>query len=126
VGNDDNAGLHFDDGVNEHEWATLWADIDDSLNDSPREALPDALRTLHQMLVERGVPIDDTAGTTPSTEDVPSEYFALRDTVRDLEDGRPLSDEDVADAVGLARELYRFMVDDYREWGPVTADEDEV
>jgi hypothetical protein len=125
VGNDDNAGLHFDDGVNEHEWATVWADLEDSLNDTPREALPDALRTLHQMLVERGVPLDEP-GTVPTTEDAPSEFFALRDTVRDLEDGRPLTDEDVDDAVGLARELYRYVIDDHRDWGPVTADEDDL
>jgi hypothetical protein len=78
------------------------------------------------MLAERGVPIDETPGATPPTEDVPKDFFALRDTVSDLEDGRSVSDEDVEDAVGVARELYRYLVDDYREWGPVTADEDEV
>ena len=122
MGNDDNAGLHYDEGVNEHEWATRWDDLDTALGDTPREALPEAVGLLHDMLVERGVALEGTPGAAP-TEDVPTEYRALRETADVLDAGEELSDEDVEDAVGRVRELYRFLIDDHREWGPMTADE---
>jgi hypothetical protein len=122
VGNDDDAGLHFDTGLDEHEWTTRWSDIDETLADTPREGLGEAVGLIRDMLTDRGFPVDETTGAAP-TEDAVGEYRALRDIAQALDADRPVGDDDVADAVDRVRALYRFVADDRREWGALTADE---
>jgi hypothetical protein len=46
-------------GLDRHEWESRWQSLEEELEDSPRDVLPELDELVEQMLNERGYAIDD-------------------------------------------------------------------
>ncbi|HEX2504960.1 MAG TPA: hypothetical protein VHK22_02025 [Gaiellaceae bacterium] len=101
-------------GLDRHDWETEWANLEPELEDSPREALPALGDLVDRMVRERGIP----AGEPVADEDAEEIFVSLReareiaDRVDSAEDVDP---GDVAVAVNLYREVYDYMIAEFRE-----------
>lgn len=95
--------MTLDPGLDRHEWETEFAQLEEDLHESPREALPELADLVERMLVERGYDLD--AAPSDETGVVP-EFLAARATVARGDEADP---GDVADAVQKLRSIYDFL-----------------
>ena len=98
-------------GLDLHDWQTQMESLQEQLEDSPEEALPDLADLVERMLVERGV-IDETGEpVTESTRDpeIVDRLRAARETATRAEAG-DADPGDVADAINNLRELFDGIV----------------
>lgn len=99
-------------GIDRHEWESRWASLEDELEDSPRDVLPELDELIEQMLEERGYAVDDPVARGGDEREVVADFLAARETtqlVRDDPDS--VSPGDVADAVNDYRSLYEYLID---------------
>lgn len=99
----------MDAGRDLHEWETEYAALEEALHDDPREALPELFDLVERMLRARNVPIDDPVAEQ-STEEIPAEFEAVRDTVQTVRDGGDVPPGDVARAVNGLEDIYATLV----------------
>jgi hypothetical protein len=100
-------------GLDRHEWESRWASLEEELEDSPRDVLPELDELVEQMLEERGYAIDDPVAREGEEREVVVEFLSARETTRLLhDDPDAVSPGDVADAINDYRSLYEFLVGD--------------
>lgn len=87
-------------GLDLHEWLTERESLQEQLEESPEEALPDFVALVGRMLEERG------AGDDP---ELTERYEAARETARRAESG-DADPGDVADAINNLGELFDDLV----------------
>jgi hypothetical protein len=101
-------------GLDRHDWETEWANLEPELEDSPREALPALGDLVDRMVRERGIP----AGEPVADEDAEEIFVSLREA-REIADRVDRAEDvdpgDVAVAVTLYREVYDYMIAEFRE-----------
>jgi hypothetical protein len=101
-------------GLDRHDWETEWANLEPELEDSPREALPALGDLVDRMVRERGIP----AGEPVADEDAEEIFVSLREA-REIADRVDRAEDvdpgDVAVAVNLYREVYDYMIAEFRE-----------
>jgi hypothetical protein len=131
MGNDWNLDYNPDVGLSLHEWETEWEAIEPDLEDEPRAALREAVDLLQRMAKEIHVPI--RPGEEATTEDVPVSLQTVTEIAERLDDPEQtdnVSDEEVTDAVELAREVFAYLAGGHRipdelSGEPEEEDEDE-
>ena len=100
-------------GLDRHEWESRWASLEEDLEDSPRDVLPELDQLVEQMLGERGYAIDDPVVREGDDRDVVADFLAAREITRLLaDDPDAISPGDVALAVNNYREVYGYLLDD--------------
>ena len=100
-------------GLDRHEWESRWASLEEDLEDSPRDVLPELDQLVAQMLQERGYAIDDPVVREGDDRDVVADFLAAREITRLLaENPDAVSPGDVALAVNNYRELYEYLLED--------------
>lgn len=100
-------------GLDRHEWESRWASLEEGLEDSPRDVLPELDQLVAQMLQERGFEIDDPVARGGEGREVVDEFLAAREITRLLaDDPDALSAGDVAAAVNGYRSVYDFIVEE--------------
>jgi hypothetical protein len=101
-------------GLDRHEWESRWASLEEDLQDSPRDVLPELDLLIAQMLEESGYAIDDPVAREGEGPEVVDDYFAAREITRLLADNpEAVSAGDVAAAVNNYRDAYTFLTEEY-------------
>jgi hypothetical protein len=99
-------------GLDRHEWESRWQSLEEDLEDSPRDVLPELDELVEQMLNERGYAIDDPVAREGDDREIVAEFLAAREIthlVRDNPDA--VSPGDVAAAVNGYRSLYEYLIE---------------
>ena len=96
-------------GLDLHEWETRWDDLNEAAADAPDEALPEFVRYVEQMLVERGFQLDEPVTLEGEDFDVIKSFLAARDLAASAEK-TALDPEDVQVALENLRELHDYLV----------------
>jgi hypothetical protein len=95
-------------GLDMHEWETEWAQVEEAMEDSPLEALPEVHELVTRMLRERGVPLDEITEPTDEEDEIVSAYRAAAEVTRLVQQ----DDEDVSlGDVAAAWENYQLVHD---------------
>jgi hypothetical protein len=98
-------------GLDKHEWESVWQSLEEDLETSPAETLPELDRLVEQMLEARGYAIDDPVVREGDDRDIVAEFLAAREIMRLIERGADgLSPGDIAAAVNGYRSLYDYLI----------------
>jgi hypothetical protein len=98
-------------GLDLHEWETRWQELQDAAADEPANALPEVVRFVGQMLVERGFQLDEPVTAEGEDPDILRDFLAARDTAHLAESGKA-DPGDVAAALENLSEIYDYVVSD--------------
>jgi hypothetical protein len=102
-------------GLDRHEWETEWASLEEELEDSPADVLPQLDDLVGRMLNERGYAVDDPVVREGDDRDVIADFLAAREITRLLaDDPDAVSPGDVAAAVNGYRSVYEYLLDERR------------
>src|SRR5436189_6308074 len=100
-------------GLDRHEWESRWQSLEEELEDSPRDVLPELDELVEQMLEERGYALDDPVAREGDDREVVAELLAARETTQLLrDDPDAVSPGDVAAAVNGYRLLYEDLIEE--------------
>jgi hypothetical protein len=91
-------------GLDLHEWATRWSELEESAAEDAAGSLPEMDRLLEEMLTERGIQLDEPVTEEGDDPDLVRQFLAAREVTRLAEAG----DVDPGD-VGAAIEGYRAL-----------------
>jgi hypothetical protein len=98
-------------GLSRHEWESEWAALEEQLEDSPADVLPELDDLVERMLNERGFAIDDPVVREGDEREVVAEFLAAREITRLLADGSDgVSPGDVGAAVNGYRSVYEYLL----------------
>jgi hypothetical protein len=98
-------------GIDEYDWSSEWADIDDALSDSPVEAIPLADDLVTRMMEARGYPLNEDENAELTEPEITRSYIAAHQIRVAIDSPDALDLGDVAAAVELYRELYERLLD---------------
>ena len=100
-------------GLDRHEWESRWASLEEDLEDSPRDVLPELDSLVQQMLEERGFAIDDPVAREGVGREVVDDFLSGGEIRRLLaDDPHAASPGDVAAAVNSYRSVYEFLIEE--------------
>src|SRR5215212_4166815 len=100
-------------GLDRHEWESRWQSLEEELEDSPRDVLPELDRLVEQMLAERGYAVDDPVAREGDDREVVGEFLAAREITRLLaENPDAVSPGDLGAAVNGYRSLYEYLIEE--------------
>lgn len=100
-------------GLDRHEWESRWQSLEEELEDSPRDVLPELDLLVEQMLEERGYAVDDPVAREGDDREVVAEFLAARETTRLLaQDSDAVSPGDLAAAVNGYRSVYEYLIEE--------------
>jgi hypothetical protein len=99
-------------GLDRHEWETEWQALEEQLEDSPAETLPEVGDLIERIIRELGIPIDDEVADDGIEVEIVRDYQEARRVTRLLERGEDVGPGDVGAAVRLYRELYESLTRD--------------
>jgi hypothetical protein len=95
-------------GLDMHGWETEWAQLEESMAESPVEALPEVHQLVTRMLREREVALDEVVEPTDEEDEIVAAYRAAAEVTALVErDSESVSLGDV----GAAWENYRLVHD---------------
>jgi hypothetical protein len=98
-------------GLDKHEWESLWQSLEEDIEDSPAEALPEVDRLVEQILETRGYAIGDPVAREGDDRDIVAEFLAAREVTRLVEQGAEgVSPGDIAAAINGYRSLYEYLI----------------
>ena len=100
-------------GLDLHEWATRWEELQEAAAEDPAGALPEIVRLVEQMLVERGFALREPVTTEGEDPDIVRDFLAARQVADAVERGN-VEPGDVAVALENLREIYEYLVSDRR------------
>jgi hypothetical protein len=98
-------------GLDLHEWATRWQELQDLAADDPAETLPEIVRFVQQMLTERGFNLSEPVTAEGEDSEVVRDFLAARDVANVVEAGAA-EPEDISLALDNLREIYEYLVTD--------------
>jgi hypothetical protein len=100
-------------GLDRHDWESRWASLEEDLEDSPRDVLPELDELIAQMLQERNFAIDDPVAVEGEGREVVDDFLSAREITRLLADNPDaVSPGDVAAAVNSYRSVFEFIVEE--------------
>src|SRR5690242_19301109 len=103
----------LDPGLDRHEWGSRWASLEEDVEDSSRDVLPELDELVLQMLEERGYALTDPVAREGADREIVSEFRAAHDTTVLLrDDPDKVSPGDVAEAVNGYRSLYEYLIEE--------------
>ncbi len=101
-------------GLDRHEWETEWEQLQEPLEDSPLQTLPELGDLVEQMLKAGGYPVDGVADDGRSNSDLGISFRSAREVTLRVERGDDVDLGDVADAIHAYREIYEQLIDQPR------------
>jgi hypothetical protein len=100
-------------GLDRHEWESEWASLEEELEDSPGDVLPQLDELVGRMLNERGFAIDDPVVREGDDRDVIDDFLAAREITRlRADDPDAISPGDIAAAVNGYRSVFEFLLEE--------------
>ena len=101
-------------GLDRHEWESRWQSLEEELEDSPRDVLPELDLLVEQMLEERGYAVDDPVAREGEDREVVAEFLAAREITRlAADDPDAVSPGDVAAGVNGYRSIYEYLLEEH-------------
>jgi hypothetical protein len=97
-------------GLDRHEWETEWQALEEQLEDSPAETLPELGDLVERMLLDQGIPIHDEVADDGVEPEVIRDYQEARRITALVEQGETVGPGDIGAAVRLYRELYAHLI----------------
>ncbi len=102
-------------GLDRHEWESEWASLEEELEDSPADVLPQLDELLERMLNERGYAVEDPVVRAGDDRDVIADFLAAREITRlRADDPDAVSPGDVAAGVNGYRSVFEFLLEERR------------
>jgi hypothetical protein len=101
-------------GLDQHEWESEWAALEEDLADAPFEALPDLHDLLERMLIERGVVDRSLVAAEGADPELVRPWQAGGELVRQIAGGEDVDPGDVAQAIENYRELFQTLLAERR------------
>ena len=101
-------------GLDRHEWETQWQALEPLLEDSPTEALPEAVALVGTILDEIGLDPDDDTRLAEDWGELLLEFRRARETARTLDAGGDFDPGDVGAAVRGLQTVYDELLAEYR------------
>jgi hypothetical protein len=100
-----------DPGLDLHEWQTQYQELEEQLEESPLEALPDFADFIEQIMVERGILSETREPVSEESSDpeVIDRYKAARE-IATLAEAGDVDPGDLADAINQLKEVYEYLV----------------
>jgi len=98
-------------GVDRHEWATEWEELQEDVRDSPAEALSELDDLVGRMMTAYGLELEERPGEDIEELDATREFEAARAITRQVDAGADVDPGDVAYAVNAYTELYQQLID---------------
>ena len=95
-------------GLDLHEWATRWSELEEAAAEDAAGALPEMDRLVGEMLAERGVQLDEVVTGEGDDPDLVRQFLAAREITR-LADAGDVDPGDVGAAIEGYRALYDFL-----------------
>jgi hypothetical protein len=99
-------------GLDLHEWQTRWQELQDLAADEPDQTLPEIVRFVRQMLVERDFDLQNPVVEEGEDPDILRDYLAAADIAGRVDAGAEVEPEDVQTALDDLREIYEYLVTD--------------
>jgi len=97
-------------GLDRHEWESQWQALEEQVEDSPAEALPELDSLVAGMLEERGYALEEPVVREGEDREVVAEFLAARELTRLVESvSDDVSPGDIAAAVNGYRSLYEYL-----------------
>jgi hypothetical protein len=97
-------------GLDLHEWETRWQELQDLAAESPAEAMPEIVRFVEQMLVERGYDLVNPVVVEGEDPDIVRDFLAARELVA----AGTADPGDLAAALENLTEIHDYLVADRR------------
>jgi hypothetical protein len=97
-------------GIDEHDWASRYASLEEDVRDAPVEALTELDQLVAEMMDARGLPLEERDGETTSEPETVRQFAEARRVKNVLETGDPYDPGDVANAVDAYRSLYDYLL----------------
>lgn len=97
-------------GLDLHEWESQWAQLQEDAADAPDEALPELVRLIEQMLVERGYDLENPVVVEDESPDIVHDFLAAREISRAAEQTK-LEQEDIQTALDDLAEIHDYLVE---------------
>jgi hypothetical protein len=97
-------------GLDLHEWETRWAELQELAESAPDEALPEIVRAVEQMLIERGYDLENPVATEGEDPDLVLDFVAARDISRAADRGE-IEREDIEAALEDLAEIHDYLVE---------------
>jgi hypothetical protein len=97
-------------GLDLHEWETRWAELQELAEGAPDEALPEIVRAVEQMLIERGYELENPVATEGEDPDLVLDFVAAREIARAADQGK-IEREDIETAIEDLAEIHDYLVE---------------
>jgi hypothetical protein len=104
------SGAMRDPGLDRHEWETAWAGLQEQLEESPAEALPDLGDLIEEMLSTRGFPIHDEVADDGIDSDILVSFRSAREVTLRVERGDDVDPSDIGEAIHSYRDIYAELI----------------
>ena len=96
-------------GLDAHEWESTWAALDEDAADAPTETLPELVRLIEQMLVERGFDVHEADPAETEEPELVRPFQAARELADRIDVGADVEPEEVADALDDVRAIHDHL-----------------
>ena len=100
-------------GLDRHEWESEMQALQEELEDSPAEALPELGDLVERMLTERGYDLADPVVREGEEREVVAEYLAAREVSDRVERSEDVDPGDIAAAINGFQALYDFVIAEF-------------
>jgi len=97
-------------GLDEHDWQSEYASLEEDLADDPFEALPELADLVERMLMERGYDLDDPVVREGDERAIVADYLAARETSDRVERDEDVDPGDVGAAIVNLQEVYQSLL----------------
>src|SRR4051794_1695116 len=103
--------MSMEPGLDLHDWQTQMELLNEQLEESPLEALPELADLIQRIMVERDILTETGDPVTAATRDpeIIDRYTAAREIATQAEAG-DADPGDIADAINNLRELFGYLV----------------
>src|SRR5437868_15238199 len=108
-------GEMLEPGLDRHEWESEWASLQEELEDSPADVLPELDRLVERMLEARGYDVSDPVALEGEERDIVADFLAAREITRlRTDDPDAVAPGDVAAAGNGHRSVYEAVMEERR------------
>jgi hypothetical protein len=97
-------------GLDEHQWASRYAALEEDVRDAPAESLPELDELVAEMMEARGLPLEEEPGDDTTEPETIRQFAEARRVTRLVDGGESYDPGDVANAVDAYRSLYNYLL----------------
>jgi hypothetical protein len=97
-------------GLDEHEWESRYAALEEDVRDTPAEALSELDDLIAEMMGARGLPLEEAPGEDVTEPETVRQFAEARRVTNLVDAGEPYDPGDVANAVEAYRSLFDYLL----------------